>query len=122
SSVMAVWPGVQHDAAGCTPTTLVPLITSLAGDSVVSVGRPTAVHVLVVSDCGAIPQNNGSMQLDFNNGDPSIELVGLPDGLWTGTVTPKTTSLSSLEISVQGQIGSTATRPYTLPISFGPAS
>ena len=41
----------QVAAAGCTPTTLVPLITSLAGDSVVSVGRPTAVRVHVVDDC-----------------------------------------------------------------------
>jgi uncharacterized protein (TIGR03437 family) len=108
-------------AASCAATSLVPLITSLAGDSVVSLGRPIAVQVQVLDDCGGIPQDGGAMQLDFSNSDPTVGLVGLPGGRWTGTVTPKTPA-SVFEISIRGQIGAEGTRPYILPLSFGPKS
>jgi adhesin/invasin len=108
----------QHAALNCTPSSLMPVITSLGGESLVAVGRATPVQVQVVDNCGGTPETSGSMQLNFNNGDPAVELLSLPGGLWTGTITPRNSASGALEISVHGQIGSELTLPNSVSINF----
>jgi len=121
--LMLIASGQGSGAFGnCAPTSLSPLITSVGGESTVSVGRPMSVQVKVVDNCGGTPPNDGSMQLDFNNHDASIGLMALSGGLWTGTVTPRTAIPGTFDITVRGRIGTQVLSPYTLPIPFGAAS
>lgn len=126
SLLLAVAPppaaSAQHATASCVPKDVIPLITSLGGESAASLGRPLAIEVKVVDNCGGTPQGSGSIQLDFSNNDSSVALVPMSGGLWTGTVTPRGIAVAPFEISVQGQIGTETLVPYTRTLNFGDAS
>jgi uncharacterized protein (TIGR03437 family) len=68
----------------CTPTRLLPLISSLGSNFQVAASWPTPLEVRVVDDCGT-PMTDGSVVASFSNSDPPLPLVSLKNGLWTGT-------------------------------------
>lgn len=74
-----------HDVApaSCTPTGLYPLFTSLTQGFVVPASWPLPIQVQVADDCGN-PMTSGQVAADFSNGDPSLPLVSLKNGLWQG--------------------------------------
>jgi uncharacterized protein (TIGR03437 family) len=109
----------QRATVICSPTGLVPLITSLGGEDDLSIGRPTAVQMQLVDNCGGAPQGGGSMQLNLNNGDPAVELTPLPGSVWTGTVTLKNGAAGPLQVSIEGEVGDRKTLPNTLLVNVG---
>ena len=70
--------------AACTPTTLLPLFTSLGTGFSITTGWPSPVELTVVDDCGT-PLTRGTVTASFSNSDPSLTLNSLGDGRWTGT-------------------------------------
>jgi len=112
----------QNAAVICAPAGLIPFITSLGGEDDLSIGRPAAVQVHVVDNCGRAPEGGGSMQLNLSNGDPALELTPLPGSVWTGTVTLKTSSAGPVEISVYGEVGNQKTMLNALQVNVGPDS
>jgi uncharacterized protein (TIGR03437 family) len=78
----------------CTPSKLLPVLTSIAAGSTAPVAWPTLVSVQVVDDCSN-SFNTGSVIASFTNGDPPISLTAIGGGTWTGTWTPQRTTANS---------------------------
>ncbi len=78
----------EPPAAGCAPTQLVPLFTTLAANFPAAVGWPVPLEVLVVDSCGQ-RLTGGSVTVSFSNGDPALPMRSQSDGRWTGTWTPR---------------------------------
>ncbi len=114
--------GTPATAASCEPKNLIPLITSTGGETSAAVGRPMTLQVKVVDNCGGMPGTGESLQVDLSNGDASIPLTAVSAGLWAGTITPRTTSIGSLEVTIQGQVGTATLIPSNLPLSLGTPS
>jgi len=74
----------EQTSAGCTPTKLLPLITSLGSQFTVPAAWPNTLATEVVDDCGN-PHINGTVVATFSNGDPPLPLISLKNGQWTGT-------------------------------------
>jgi uncharacterized protein (TIGR03437 family) len=68
----------------CTPTKLLPLVTSLGSQFTVPAAWPTTVSAQVVDDCGN-PDVSGTVTASFSNGDPPLPLISLKNGEWAGT-------------------------------------
>jgi uncharacterized protein (TIGR03437 family) len=71
----------------CTPTQLLPVFTNLANNFQTEGGLPVALQAQVVDDCGA-PLTSGAVVAYFPQGDPSVSLASLGNGLWSGTWLP----------------------------------
>ena len=106
----------------CACTDLIPMVTCLGGESPLTVGRPFAMGVKVLDNCGATPQGDGAIELQFSNGDPSVPLMPLGGGEWEATFTPKSTAPGDFEIRVQGVMGSVQTLPNALSVSAAQGS
>lgn len=76
--------GALRFAEACTPTKLLPAITSLAQSARVTAGWPVPVTAEVRDDCGSM-HTTGSVVASFSNGDPPVALQSLKDGRWSGT-------------------------------------
>lgn len=72
----------------CTPTQLLPVLTSLAANFEYQTALPVPVAVQIVDDCGT-PLNAGVVQASFSTGDPAVTMLPVRNGLWTGTWTPR---------------------------------
>ncbi len=87
---LVITPGTNSPKAreaGCGPTTLVPIFTSLPSGYSASVGYPSQVGVKVLDDCGT-PMTTGGVAASFSNGDDPLPLISLLDGNWVSTWTP----------------------------------
>ncbi len=73
--------------ATCTPTKLLPVLTSVGGGSTAPIAWPTAIITQVQDDCGN-SIDAGSVAASFTNGDSPIALVNVGGGKWSGTWTP----------------------------------
>ena len=82
-----------RDAGGCSPTKLIPVFTLLGQSFSTSVAWPVSLEVTVVDDCGT-PVTTGSVVTSFSTGDDPINLTSLNDGRWSGTWTPRNTTVS----------------------------
>jgi uncharacterized protein (TIGR03437 family) len=94
--------GLSHPLAtsgSCTPTKLLPLVTSLGSQFTVPAEWPNTIETQVVDDCGN-PLVNGTVTATFSNGDPPIPLISLKNGDWTGTWQINNTSSSIVAITV----------------------
>lgn len=78
-------------AAGCTPTELLPVMTSPGDTFQVTAAIPVPIQVQVVDNCGT-PFTSGSVVASFPLGDPSVNLVSTGGGTWTGTWWPHNTA------------------------------
>jgi len=106
----------------CACTSLIPMITCLGGDTALTLGRSVGMGIKVLDNCGETPQGDGSMELQFSNGEPAIPLVPLGDGTWQGTFTPTGTEPGDFQIHVQGVIGSVPVLPNALSVSAAQVS
>ena len=104
-------------AASCTPTTLVPVFTTVADTFVIPGGFPQAVTVRVADDCGA-PLTQGMVRISFTNGDTPLSLVSLDDGRWAGTWTP-VHPVTPVTISAQARSAPPAALTGMLSITGG---
>ena len=71
-------------SATCTPTKLLPLVTSLHPQFSIPAAWPNTLAVQVIDDCGS-PHVSGTVTASFSNGDPSVPLVSLKNGAWMAT-------------------------------------
>lgn len=114
----------EHAAASCTPTQLVPAITTLGQTFGVPAAWPVALEAQVTDDCGN-PLNSGDVRASFSNGDQAVSLVPIQGGTWqstwqagngagpvtvTVTATDPTRNLTGTE-QVVGALGSTSQAP-----------
>ena len=86
-------------AANCTPTKLLPLLTSLGAQFTVPAAWPNTLEAQVVDDCGN-PQVSGTVVASFTNGDPPVPLLSLKNGSWTGTWQITNHAASSIAVTV----------------------
>ncbi|HEV8145465.1 MAG TPA: hypothetical protein VGP79_03755, partial [Bryobacteraceae bacterium] len=89
--------------AGCTPTKLLPLVSSVLQDFNIPAAWPTAVTAKVVDDCGNL-MTSGSVTASFSNGDPPLSLFSLKDGNWSATWQPRNSTVTQTSINVTAQI------------------
>jgi uncharacterized protein (TIGR03437 family) len=68
----------------CTPTKLVPILTTMPDSFELSVGWPAALAAQVHDDCGT-PLQSGSVSVTFSNGDTPVQLQLQQGGRWEGT-------------------------------------
>jgi uncharacterized protein (TIGR03437 family) len=116
-------------AASCTPTKLLPLLTSLGSQFTVPAAWPNTLQAQVVDDCGN-PQVTGTVVASFSNGDPPLPLISLKNGDWTGTWQVGNASASIIavtvnaddpvlgisgSVSVSGSLQSSVNAPVMLP-------
>jgi uncharacterized protein (TIGR03437 family) len=71
----------------CTPTELLPMVTSPAANFEITTALPVAVEATIVDDCGS-PLMSGAVQASFPNGDVPVALTSVGDGQWSGTWQP----------------------------------
>jgi uncharacterized protein (TIGR03437 family) len=69
---------------GCTPTTLIPALTTLPPSFAVTAGWPVALSVSVRDDCGN-SLTSGTVTVGFSNLDPPLALNSLNNGTWQAT-------------------------------------
>lgn len=74
----------EHAAASCTPTQLIPTITTLGQSFAVPAAWPVALEAQVTDDCGN-PLNSGDVTATFSNGDPALRLIAIQGGTWQST-------------------------------------
>lgn len=73
------------DLTVCTPSKLVPALTTLAQTFSVSAGWPAALVVNVYDDCGVPMPPEGSVTVSFSNGDQPLSLISQGRGSWEST-------------------------------------
>jgi adhesin/invasin len=73
-----------RDSTGCTPTQLVPAITTLGQSFGVPAAWPVAIEAEVTDDCGNA-LNTGDVTASFSNGDPALNLLMVQGGTWQNT-------------------------------------
>jgi uncharacterized protein (TIGR03437 family) len=94
-------PDRSADAAtSCTPTKLIPALTTLGQTFTVSAGWPTALIVNVVDDCGMPMQPTGSVAVNFSNGDPPLSLLSQGGGGWESTWQTGNASLTGVTLKI----------------------
>lgn len=81
-------PASRATASTCTPTTLLPVFTTLGSGFNTLAAWPTSIVVQVVDDCGN-EFNTGSVIVSFSDGDPPISLLATGAGNWAGTWVPE---------------------------------
>lgn len=75
------------NTAPCVPQKLLAVSRLLGGGFSSPVGWPRTLEVQSVDDCGN-PANNATVLATFSNGDPSLVLAGLGNGVYSGTWKP----------------------------------
>jgi uncharacterized protein (TIGR03437 family) len=90
-------------AEGCTPTRLLPVISSLGTNFTVPAGWPSTIEARIVDDCGD-PLVEGSVVAAFSSGDPPVPLVSLKNGRWIRTWVPRESSASQVTVTVSAEI------------------
>ena len=104
--------GESPHVATCSPTKLIPTLTSIGQSFTVPAGWPVALDASVMDDCGN-PLNSGSVAVSFSNGDAPLSLLSLNNnGQWQATwspsnaVTPQFTMTLNAQASPQNLEGS----------------
>lgn len=69
----------------CTPSKLLPALTTLGQAFTISAGWPTALIVNVKDDCGMPMPATGSVMVSFSNGDPALLLESQGGGSFENT-------------------------------------
>jgi uncharacterized protein (TIGR03437 family) len=74
--------------AGCAPSQVNGVFTSLLDGFKATVGLPVPIEVKIIDTC-AHTMDTGTVVAAFSNGDPPLTLTGTGGGQWTGTWTPR---------------------------------
>jgi uncharacterized protein (TIGR03437 family) len=119
-------------SGGCTPTQLLPIITTLGQSFGVPAAWPVALESQVRDDCGN-PVSAGSVKVSFSNGDPPLSLLPLQSGVWhttwqsgttTGPVTLTVTATNAAQTLtgtrvISGGLGDTSPAPVLAAAESG---
>ena len=74
-------------SSSCTPSKLLPVLTSLSSGFSVSAGWPVPLITQVIDDCGS-PVTSGTVVASFTNGDAPLTLLSIGGGMWSATWVP----------------------------------
>jgi trimeric autotransporter adhesin len=74
----------SRDTTSCTPSQLIPAITTLGQSFGVPAAWPVALKAEVRDDCGN-ELDSGTVNVSFSNGDPPLSLQSIQNGLWHTT-------------------------------------
>jgi uncharacterized protein (TIGR03437 family) len=91
-----------RSAAGCAPSRLLPVFTSIGQDFEVAAAWPVPIVTRVVDDCGAA-MTRGSVIVSFNNGDPPLSLAAVGDGSWSATWASRGGRTGDISITVNAE-------------------
>ncbi len=107
-------------AAECTPARLYAALRTLGSNFTSPAGWPSSIEAQVLDDCGTAVAN-ATVVASFSNGDPSLPLTSLRNGLYSATWRPVTTAsqvtvtlrasltgLTAAEVQVLGQVSTNA--------------
>ena len=97
---------VTPSSGVCTPTKLLPVLTSLTTGFQVTVGDPVPVAAQLLDDCGATV-SSGSLVAKLSADDAAILMSPLGGGRWSGTWQPRAATS-------QGTVTLTAMSPTSL--------
>lgn len=106
-------------AASCADDRLAVEILSPTALALLTVGRTIPVEAKIADACGNPvltpgPGNRSAATMIFGNGDPSIDLDAVGNGVWRGTWTPtKTTPSGLFRVEVSSIVEITASRIQT---------
>jgi uncharacterized protein (TIGR03437 family) len=89
----------------CTPTQLLPVITSLSDNFELPAGLPVSMQAQIADDCGG-PLTAGAVSLNFSS-DAGVAMTPLGNGLWAGTWEPHgaLTGVNEVNLSAQSAAG-----------------
>ena len=96
--------GLIPAATSCTPTRLIPVVSTLPDGFNLTSAWPIPLEVRVVDDCGN-PMLSGSVVASFSTGDPPLTLKSLQSGSWAATWQTRSV-VSQAKISVDARSGS----------------
>jgi uncharacterized protein (TIGR03437 family) len=85
----------------CIPAQLTPLLLTHASGFSVPAGYPQGLEARVVDNCGN-PQTDGTVFVQFSNGDAPVRLQSLGNGVWDGTW-PAGSNASDVTLTVVAQ-------------------
>jgi uncharacterized protein (TIGR03437 family) len=71
-------------SVACTQQQLLPSLLTLGSGFSVPAGYPQGLEAQVVDNCG-IPQVDGTVFVQFDNGDAPVKMRSLGNGMWDGT-------------------------------------
>ena len=102
-------------AAGCTPSTLVPAQTGLVNNFSAPAAWPTPLAILLYDDCGSLV-TNGQIVATFTNGDAPLilSLANPSQALYSGTWTPRK---SAAQITINAQASAPGLSPASLQLT-----
>jgi uncharacterized protein (TIGR03437 family) len=80
-------PVPEATTSSCTPTQLLPVLTSLSSGFSVSAGWPVPIIAQVVDSCGSAI-NSGTVIASFTNGDSPVAMIPVGQGNWSATWVP----------------------------------
>jgi uncharacterized protein (TIGR03437 family) len=87
-------------SVSCTPSKLIPTLSSIGQSFTVPAGWPVALQATVLDDCGN-PLNDGSVVATFSNGDPPLSLSSLRNsGEWQATWNPSNAESAQFTMTV----------------------
>jgi uncharacterized protein (TIGR03437 family) len=89
----------------CTPTQLLPMLTSLGAGFDVPSAVPVSVQAQIIDDCGA-PLTSGVAQATFAPDGTSTVLLPVGAGLWAGAWLPHNTAGGPAAVSINAQSSS----------------
>ena len=95
----------QQAQEACVPTKLFPTLRTLPGGFAVSAGWPVGLQVNVKDDCGR-PLEEGSVVVEFSNGDLELKMTSLRNGRWDGTWQTNPSELSDVTLRVEASLPS----------------
>jgi uncharacterized protein (TIGR03437 family) len=75
---------IPHDAGSCTPTKLIPVLTTLGSGFTVPAGYPEGLTAQVADDCGN-PLKQGQVSVEFSTGQGLKYMQSLNNGRWDVT-------------------------------------
>jgi uncharacterized protein (TIGR03437 family) len=106
--------------AGCVPQKLLAVHRALGASFVAPVASPATVEAQVIDDCGN-GVSNATVVASFSNGDTSLPLASLGNGIYSGTWRPVTAAslavvrvradlapLTAAEVTAQGSVSANA--------------
>jgi uncharacterized protein (TIGR03437 family) len=93
-----------RSAVGCSPSKLLPVLTTLGQDFSVAAAWPVTIVARIVDDCGRAV-TTGSAVSSFDNGDPPLSLAPVGDGSWSATWASRRGLTGLLSVTVNAETG-----------------
>ncbi len=86
----------------CTPTQLLPVLTSFGANFELAAALPVSVTAQIVDDCGS-PLNSGSVQAVFSTGDPALMMIPIGAGQWSASWNPHALAGGAASVAINAE-------------------